>query len=65
MNVRISRAKFLIVLAILIIVLIELRTLLGMFGIQIQLTTLGLIAILAIGGLFVWVFLPRIRSQEL
>lgn len=55
---RTTRAKLLIMLAILIVLLVELRTVLAFFGINLRLRTVILLGVVSIGMLFLWAFFP-------
>lgn len=63
-ELRLSPAKLLIVIAITVVVVIELRTVLAFVGLEIP-PELALVAgVLLIGGLVIWAVLPAINAPE-
>ncbi|ELY47646.1 hypothetical protein [Natronorubrum sulfidifaciens] len=49
-----SRVQLLLVIAFLVVVLVELRTVLGFFGIDLSATTAAVVGVVIIGTLVLW-----------
>lgn len=63
-RMRLSPAKLLIVVALCLVILIELRTVLAFFGIELAVgQSLGLGAAI-IGAIILWVILPLLRTPD-
>lgn len=60
---RTTRAKLLLLLAILLVVLVELRTVLAFFGINVRVRTVVILGVVSIGLLFVWAFFPSDEEE--
>lgn len=55
---RTTRAKLLLMLAFLLVILVELRTVLAFFGVDIGPRGVFVLGIVAIGALLLWAFFP-------
>ncbi|MFP8957462.1 CbaC protein [Natrialbaceae archaeon A-CW3] len=60
---RISRGALLVLLAFIVPVLVELRTVLGFFDIELSLTGVLIIGVLVVGAILFWATLPE-RDQS-
>ncbi|MFP9191600.1 CbaC protein [Natronosalvus vescus] len=60
---RISRGALLVLLAFTVPVLVELRTVLGFFDIELSLTGVLIIGVLVVGGILFWATFPE-RDQS-
>ena len=61
---RISFAKLLIVIALCIVVLLEARTALAFFDIDVSLFGIVVVGVLVIGGLIVWALYPETDEPQ-
>ncbi len=61
---RTTRAKLLLMLAFLVVILVELRTVLAFFGVGIGPGGVIVLGIVSIGALFLWAFFPSTESGQ-
>lgn len=61
---RVSRAGLLVAIAILVPILVELRTVLAYFDIQLSVAETILLGAVAIGALLAWAMLPENDSRK-
>ena len=55
---RTTRAKLLLMLAFLLVILVEIRTVLAFFGVDIGPRGVIALGVVSIGALFLWAFFP-------
>lgn len=63
-RMRISPAKLLIVVAFGIVILVELRTILALFGIDVSVLTALVVGLVVIGAFVLWAIAPVLTSGE-
>lgn len=63
-QLRLSPAKLLIVIAFAIVILVELRTVLALFGIDISVRGALVVGLVAIGALVLWAIAPVFTTDE-
>ena len=61
---RISKGALLIVLAFVVPFLVELRTVLVWFGVELTVHQTALLGLLVVSAILVWAFLPEARDGE-
>ncbi len=64
-QMRLSPAKLLIVVAFGIVILVELRTVLAFFGIEVSVQTALIIGLVVISALVLWAITPLLTSDDL
>ena len=63
-NLRISPAKLLLLVAFSIVLLIEIRTVLGFFGLDVSVVMVIITWGVVIGGILLWALLPTVGGGE-
>lgn len=61
---RISRAGLLVAIAVLVPIILELRTVFVHLGVDISLAGTALLGVIAVGALLLWATAPDIRSRS-
>lgn len=61
---RISPPKLLLLVALLVVILVEARSVLAFFGLELSVEAIVVIGVITIGALVIWAVLPRNDDSE-